>query len=54
MRFVKQLALGSITALLLAACGGGNEIPLKVQIKSVKVIGDSLSDSGTYDGIGTF
>jgi hypothetical protein len=24
MRFVKQLALGSITALLLAACGGGS------------------------------
>jgi phospholipase/lecithinase/hemolysin len=54
MRFVKQLALGSITVVLLAACGGGSEIPLKVQIKSVKVIGDSLSDSGTFNGIGSF
>jgi len=29
MRFVKQLAIGSITVVLLAACGGGSEIPLK-------------------------
>jgi phospholipase/lecithinase/hemolysin len=48
MRFVKQLALGSITALLLAACGGGSEQAAKVTYSSVVSFGDSLSDAGTY------
>ena len=44
MRFVKQLALGSITALLLAACGGSEQ----VTYSSVVSFGDSLSDPGAY------
>lgn len=48
MRFVKQLALGSITALLLAACGGGSEQAAKVTYSSVVSFGDSLSDPGAY------
>ncbi len=48
MRFVKQLALGSITALLLAACGGGSEEAAKVTYSSVVSFGDSLSDPGAY------
>jgi len=48
MRFVKQLALGSIAALLLAACGGGSEQAAKVTYSSVVSFGDSLSDAGTY------
>ena len=40
-------------AALLAACGGGgdgNQAP-RVAITKVKVMGDSLSDSGTFDGL---
>ena len=48
MRFVKQLALGSITVVLLAACGGGSEQAAKVTYSSVVSFGDSLSDAGTY------
>jgi phospholipase/lecithinase/hemolysin len=48
MRFVKQLALGSITVLLLAACGGGSEQAAKVTYSSVVSFGDSLSDPGAY------
>ena len=48
MRFAKQLALGSITALLLAACGGGSEEAAKVTYSSVVSFGDSLSDPGAY------
>lgn len=48
MRFVKQLALGSITLVLLAACGGGSEQAAKVTYSSVVSFGDSLSDPGAY------
>ena len=48
MRFVKQLALGSITVVLLAACGGGSEQAAKVTYSSVVSFGDSLSDPGAY------
>lgn len=42
-------------ALLVAACGGGGDgdQSTKVKISSVKVMGDSLSDSGTFAGINT-
>jgi len=48
MRFVKQLALGSIAVALLAACGGGSEQAAKVTYSSVVSFGDSLSDPGAY------
>lgn len=43
-------------AVMLAACGGGGaDAPgSKVSIKSVKVMGDSLSDSGVFQGIPGF
>lgn len=50
MHSFKLLALG-LSASLLLACGGGgsgDQSP-KVAFTSVKVIGDSLSDSGTFD-----
>ena len=46
----KFLAAASMAAALLVACGGGgdgDQSP-KVKITSVKVIGDSISDSGTF------
>ena len=46
----KYLAAASIAAALLVACGGGGDgdQSSKVKITSVKVIGDSISDSGTF------
>ncbi len=43
-------------AVIVAACGGGGAEPpsSKVGIKSVKVMGDSLSDSGVFQGIPGF
>jgi phospholipase/lecithinase/hemolysin len=48
---LKLAALG--VAVLLAACGGGGDgnQATKVAITSVKVMGDSLSDSGTFSGL---
>src|SRR4051794_24393530 len=41
------VALGA--AALVAACsGGGSDTTTKVNITSVKVMGDSLADSGTF------
>ena len=34
-------------ACLLAACGGSDDAPIS-RVTAVKVMGDSLSDSGTY------
>jgi phospholipase/lecithinase/hemolysin len=59
MRFMKSWALASITALLLAACGGGDpDVPgsgspsgaptAKGSFTSLVSFGDSLSDVGTY------
>ncbi|MBK5206963.1 MAG: phospholipase [Polaromonas sp.] len=48
------LALAAGCAVVLAGCGGasdGADTTPKVAIKSVKVMGDSLSDSGTFTGI---
>jgi len=50
MHSVKVLALGLSAALVVACGGGGNgDQSPKVAFTSVKVIGDSLSDSGTFD-----
>ncbi len=50
MRSFKLLALGLSAALLVACGGGGNgDQSPKVSFTSVKVMGDSLSDSGTFD-----
>ena len=43
------LASTVLAALLLAACGGGGaDTTPKAAITSVKVMGDSLADSGTF------
>ncbi len=50
MRSIKSVVLCSIAAAVLVACGGGgngDQSP-RVAITSVKVMGDSLSDSGTF------
>lgn len=50
MRSIKSLALCSIAAALLVACGGGgngNQSP-RVAISALITFGDSLSDVGTY------
>lgn len=46
----KLLAASLITAGLLTACGGGDgaDVVPKAKVTSVKVMGDSLSDSGTF------
>lgn len=47
---LKLLAAALATAGLLAACGGGGgaDTTPKAKVTSVKVMGDSLSDSGTF------
>jgi len=52
MQFRTRL-LAALTAIFLASCGGGGSEPLtsSVGITSVKVMGDSLTDSGTFEGI---
>ena len=54
MRGFKTLALTASAVALLVACGGGSnngDQSPKVAIKSVRVIGDSLTDSGTFDSL---
>ncbi|NDP40557.1 MAG: phospholipase [Rhodoferax sp.] len=54
MRHFKTLASALSAALLVAACGGGgdgDQSP-RVGFRAVKVMGDSLSDSGTFSGLG--
>jgi outer membrane lipase/esterase len=49
MRYVR-FAVAALAAAVLAACGGGgagDQAP-KAQIGAVKVMGDSLADSGTF------
>ena len=49
MKLIRSGALGALASLLLAACGGGgNDATPKVNITSVKVMGDSLADSGSF------
>ncbi len=48
---LKLLAAALAAAGLLAACGGGDGpdiSPIKPKVAAIKVIGDSLSDSGTF------
>jgi len=51
--FFRTRLAAALVAVLLAACGGGGSEPLtsKVGISSVKVMGDSLADSGTFAGL---
>jgi phospholipase/lecithinase/hemolysin len=49
MRYLR-FGVAALAAVVLAACGGGgagDQTP-KVQISAVKVMGDSLADSGTF------
>jgi phospholipase/lecithinase/hemolysin len=54
--YMRTRLAAALAALLLASCGGGDSEPLtsKVGITSVKVMGDSLADSGTFAGIPGF
>ena len=47
---LKLLAAAMATVGLLAACGGGGgaDTTPKAKVTSVKVMGDSLADSGTF------
>ena len=47
---LKLLAAALATSGLLVACGGGGgaDTTPKASVTSVKVVGDSLSDSGTF------
>lgn len=44
----------ALAVVLLASCGGGGSEPSTSKITSVKVMGDSLADSGTFTGIPGF
>ncbi len=50
MKFVKHLALASMTAALLVACGGGGngDQSNRVSYSAMVTFGDSLSDPGAY------
>lgn len=52
MHFCTRLA-ATLAAALLASCGGGESEPLVSTqgITSVKVMGDSLADSGVFEGL---
>lgn len=56
MRQFKITVAALSAALLVAACGGGGgeSVSARVGFTSVKVMGDSLSDSGTFTGIPTY
>ena len=49
MRKIRSWVPLALASLLVAACGGGgNDGSTRIQITSVKVMGDSLADSGTF------
>lgn len=52
MTMIRRVQFGLSTVLLavLAACGGGDDTPVatKVPVTSLRVMGDSLADVGTY------
>ncbi len=56
MSQIKWKLAALAAAVVVAACGGGGSEPLasKVGITSVKVMGDSLADSGVFEGIPGF
>lgn len=45
-----QFGLSAVLVAVLAACGGGDDTPVvtKVPVTSLRVMGDSLADVGTY------
>ena len=43
--------LTALVALGIAACGGNDSLPPKVNISKVYVMGDSLADVGTFGGV---
>ncbi|MGI9216610.1 MAG: SGNH/GDSL hydrolase family protein [Hydrogenophaga sp.] len=50
---IRSRLAAALAAVLLASCGGGGSEPLvsSAGITSVKVMGDSLADSGTFEGL---
>ncbi len=50
---IRSRLAAALAAVLLASCGGGGSESLvsSVGITSVKVMGDSLADSGTFEGL---
>jgi phospholipase/lecithinase/hemolysin len=52
MKNIRSWGLSAAAALLLIACGGGgSDTTPRTQIASVKVMGDSLADVGTFNGV---
>lgn len=49
---IRSRLAAALAAVVLASCGGGGSEPLvsSAGITSVKVMGDSLTDSGTFEG----
>lgn len=49
---IRSRLVAALAATVLASCGGGGSEPLvsSAGITSVKVMGDSLADSGTFEG----
>ena len=43
-----HMALAALLVTLVAACGGGSVLP---NIERIVVVGDSLSDVGTFNGV---
>lgn len=50
MKFLRGGAVGILAAVLLAACGGGDDAPAPEKINYTQIVsfGDSLSDVGSY------
>ncbi len=50
---MRSRLVAALAAAVLASCGGGGSEPLvsSAGITSVKVMGDSLADSGTFEGL---
>ena len=53
-RFGWSAGLTALLALGIAGCGGNDALPSKVSISKVYVMGDSLSDVGTFSVTGAF
>jgi phospholipase/lecithinase/hemolysin len=51
LRWSSYASLTTLVALGIAACGGNDSLPPKVNISKVYVMGDSLADVGTFGGV---